>query len=209
MYFYTNEILPAIIAGLDLRSNDNVFAICGSGDQAIAILEYVDNVIAVDYSKNQLEYAIKRAKLIKDGKFNDFFNYQYDTSFFKYGELRKEYFMKKGRMDKIKDKISKLEFRHANLNKLRKFSPYSRLYLSNAVSYSGNTFYDDSKLLHRILNSVEDETNIYVTSGIPIERVSDKTDLNNKVNKKLSKKAACLEITIYDRMTFVPIVFTS
>jgi len=59
MYYFTNESLEAIITGLEPNSEDNVLTICGSGDQAFALLEFGCQVIAIDENPQQICYAKK------------------------------------------------------------------------------------------------------------------------------------------------------
>ncbi|MFA5142116.1 MAG: hypothetical protein WC471_04050 [Candidatus Woesearchaeota archaeon] len=59
-FFHTNESLDAIIAGLIPQSNDNILAICGSGDQAFALVQYGAKVFAVDNIPEQVTYAESR-----------------------------------------------------------------------------------------------------------------------------------------------------
>jgi SAM-dependent methyltransferase len=71
-YTYTNEELFAILKGLDLKKDDNVLAIAGSGDQAFAMLPYVDKITAVDVNTNQIDYIEQRMRWLKEGN-KDYF----------------------------------------------------------------------------------------------------------------------------------------
>ena len=70
----TNEKLDSIVAGLDLQPTDRVLSICGSGDQPLAILEQVSEVVAVDIVDTQFHYTKKRVEYLKKGEMVFFFN---------------------------------------------------------------------------------------------------------------------------------------
>jgi len=70
----TNESLAAIVNGLDVNETDDILAICGSGDQAFALLEKAHSVTAVDIYKNQVDYARYRKRCLKEEKYAFFQN---------------------------------------------------------------------------------------------------------------------------------------
>jgi hypothetical protein len=49
-YLCTNESIPAVVVGLDLKPMDIVVSICGSGDIPFAIAPCVKKVYAVDFN---------------------------------------------------------------------------------------------------------------------------------------------------------------
>ena len=65
-YRFTNESLEAVMAGLQVSEGDRIFAVCGAGDQAFAMVEKADYVLAFDRLKLQADYARRTMNLIKD-----------------------------------------------------------------------------------------------------------------------------------------------
>ena len=143
-YSHTNESLDGIVKGMNVNETDEIIAVCGSGDQAFALLEYAKSVVAVDNDKEQIEYAKKRAKALKAGDYNGFFpcpNNVYfspDGSYWKCfaGEVR-QYFEKhnpEARLEKIRKKLGSLEIRHVTdlLDEIQE-DRFSKAYLSNIL----------------------------------------------------------------------------
>lgn len=65
-FLHTNEMLEAIVNGMDLQKDDDVLAILGSGEQALAIIPYVKSVTAVDNNIWQMSYAKKRLRNLQN-----------------------------------------------------------------------------------------------------------------------------------------------
>lgn len=80
-YGHTNESLWAVVAGLNVSRKDRILAICGSGDQAFALSEFADEVVAVDRSEEQIAYAQRRLEALRDGRLGDFFPLFDDPAF--------------------------------------------------------------------------------------------------------------------------------
>lgn len=150
-YPYSNESLDAVMKGMDVKSNDDILAVLGSGDMAFAMLEYADSVLAVDYDKEQVEYAKQRAEALKAGNYDGFFpdcSDQEGNSWNKQKNIAIEYFSRdtligrmfkgKSRLGKIRSKLGSIEFRATRLEDFvrdiqgRKFS---KAYLSNAFTH--------------------------------------------------------------------------
>lgn len=73
-YSHTNESLDAIVKGMNVNETDDIIAVCGSGDQAFALLEYAGSVLAVDSDRQQIEYAQKGQKRSRQGIMMAFFH---------------------------------------------------------------------------------------------------------------------------------------
>ncbi len=73
VYGHTNESLWAIIAGLKPTRNDKLLSICGSGDQAFALAEFAQEVVAVDRNYSQLSYAQRRRDALLAEDYENFF----------------------------------------------------------------------------------------------------------------------------------------
>ncbi|MDI6738338.1 MAG: hypothetical protein QME12_07550 [Nanoarchaeota archaeon] len=63
---HTNEILEAIVSSMDLRKDDDVLAILGSGEQALAFAPLVNSVTAVDENHAQFDYAVSRIRALNE-----------------------------------------------------------------------------------------------------------------------------------------------
>jgi len=141
---YTNESLPAIVAGLDLENSKGqyVWAICGSGDQAYAIAEFVPRVVAVDNNKNQLDFAKKRGERIKNGDVNGFLEASRGTSCFGQDLDRRIEYFDGDRLRKIGPRTSRVSFVHGDVYESiadQQFS-FSRVYLSNTPALLNGDF---------------------------------------------------------------------
>lgn len=143
-YPYTNESLDAVVKGLDVNSSDDIIAVCGSGDQAFAMLEYANSVLAIDSDINQVEYANKRAVMIKEGSFEKMFEAapRYLCQCKNEIDNKKRsiaYFMQPGRLQRIRRKIGSLEIRLVSRNFAEGIgeSIFSKAYLSNIIGFEG------------------------------------------------------------------------
>ena len=72
-YSVTNESIDAVIKGLNLKSNDSVLAVAGSGDHAFAMLEYAGEVKVIDSNPFQIDLVMLRAELLRIGRYDLFF----------------------------------------------------------------------------------------------------------------------------------------
>ncbi len=133
----TNENLDAIVAGLDLEPTDDVLAICGSGDQAFAILEYAHSVLAVDNQPGQVRFAKERKNALFDGDYKHFLFPQGIVHGDYYVNKRNKYFRKPERLDLIKSKIRRAKFSVKDITKVPNLGRFSKFYFSNAIGYTG------------------------------------------------------------------------
>ena len=63
-YSRTNESIAAAVIGLDLKPNDKVYSVGGSGDMPFAFLEYVMEVTAIDANPEQVRLMKKRREAL-------------------------------------------------------------------------------------------------------------------------------------------------
>lgn len=167
----TNESLDAIVHSLDVRPEDNVLAIGGSGDQAFALLEYVNSVVALDVDPVQRDFIQNRLNLLRQGDISSFvwpFKDQVDESDefellrSKYevnthcgrNDSRDRYFFEGGRFERIREKAEQFEllpplnFEEVVSNSSEEGMVFSgrrinKVYLSNALFFSKTAFHRD------------------------------------------------------------------
>jgi hypothetical protein len=147
---FTNENLDAITSGLDLNSSDRVLAVGGSGDQALAILEYADSVHLTDTNPAQIEYILRRIEKLNRGDFEGFLEAPAPEGFIR-GKMTKEIAEKElkrrndyfftGRLERIASRLDKLEVECANVVYVAaRNKDFSKIYLSNIIGYEKNQF---------------------------------------------------------------------
>ncbi len=162
-YFRTNESLDAIVEGLDLKSDDSVLAIAGSGDQAFAILEYVKRVEVIDSKPNQIDFVKYRMNALKR-KHYDLFLKDHGALKDRYQEKREKYFLEKGRLNRIRQNLDKLFIStNSNIFSNNFESLFSKIYLSNALDYQD--FKDRYSGLNYVLYNLTPKGLIYVANS--------------------------------------------
>lgn len=72
LFQFCNENLNAIITGLDSQKNDRILCVGGSGDQALALLEYGCDVFYIDSNKFQTQYFLDVLKKLKNNNLSSF-----------------------------------------------------------------------------------------------------------------------------------------
>ncbi len=170
-YTATNESLDAIVAGLDLKLKDDVLAVCGSGDQAFAMLEYAREVVAVDVREEQVGFAKRRVESLKQGDFDHFLSPDEHFPFSARYEIkaRNDYFQKApDRLPKIRSKIPRLKILRVAIEDAFDLMKFNKIYLSNAIpNYLGvKSFVSAAK-------SVAKNGLIYVAHSYYVERIPD------------------------------------
>lgn len=146
MYRHTNESLTSIIRGLDVNETDDIISVCGSGDQAFALLEYANSVLALDISELQVAYSLNRAEMLKEGDTDGFFarpwyndhNFKRANKYLSKGSIISKILPVKSRAEKIRAKLGKIEIKHADdfLGEVKE-GRFSKAYLSNILGWSG------------------------------------------------------------------------
>jgi SAM-dependent methyltransferase len=195
----TNESLDAIICGLNLNSKNSVLAICGSGDQAFAILEKTDNVCVVDMRERQIEYFLYRKKLIENGEFEEFLNIfeeKLDKDDRNFISSRNRYFSAE-RLKRIQSNLRN----NIKMSKVRVENicdgEFDRIYLSNSFSYT--SCFDSPQVereLRKITNLLKKRGLIYLSDFGEIfdevyfpKREKFFKNLNLRIDRKLTQKA--------------------
>lgn len=138
-YLYTNENLDAIVKGLDVNETDDVLTLLGSGDQAFALLEYANSVLAVDIEEDAVKYAQYRLEALKAGDIGEFLKPRRFCDLNCSVPLDKErsniYFMRGNRMEKIREKAGRLQIIHKSIYEVNDLERFSKAYVSNALGY--------------------------------------------------------------------------
>lgn len=137
---YTNESMTAIITGLQPSPYDDILAVCGSGDQAFAMLEYGPQIFAVDTNPKQIELARKRAELIRRRKYSDFLEITRYSIIGQVNDREKQnwrnrlfYFSRPGRLGRIRDNIQNIDFGVMDIHHIpASAGVYDKVYLSNS-----------------------------------------------------------------------------
>lgn len=158
LFTQTNESLDQIMAGMHPREQDLILAVCGSGDQAFALIEHGAQVIAIDTSPEQLSYAKRRAKFLHAGAYEEFLTVGRT-------HLRSDvlaYFTAPGRMDRIRANIEHLAFNRMDLFNIptTMHVVFTKVYLSNAHYFDSRI---EHKEMHRVANLLEDDGRLYAT----------------------------------------------
>ena len=147
---YTNESLASLIAGMDVQPDDEILAICGSGDQAFALVEYAKRVVAVDNDPAQIIYAKRRKEKLKQSEsdLEGFLDPDHPNSYKSVNSWREAYFRKKGRFEKIRKKNHSLDIREGDFfDILSQKKNFTKLYLSNILDYP-HAFIDSKEMIN-------------------------------------------------------------
>ncbi len=141
-YPATNEGLLGIIEGLKPTKNDNILSICGSGDQAFALLEYARTVLAVDISLPQLAYTRKRMEYLKERKFDDFLYPPGHKSVFadkkeKHDLIARAQYFTPERLERIAQNLDRLTLTAKCIydHVIENEEQFTKIYLSNALEH--------------------------------------------------------------------------
>lgn len=191
----TNESLEAITSGLNLNSENSVLAICGSGDQAFAILEKTNRVYVVDMREKQIEYFLYREKLIEKGEFNEFLDMpksiinKNDRNFV---SSRNKYFSAE-RLKIIQSNLrNDVKTSNAKVDQLNE-GEFDRIYLSNIFSY-GSLYIDFlylEKGLKKMANLLKKDGLIYLSD---YGEIFDEMEFPRKVMEEEFLKRINLQI---------------
>ena len=166
----TNEFLLQILEGLEVKKEDLILSICGSGDQAFAMAAQGAEVTAVDVTENQLDYARKRIQaLYPHLSLNGF-------SFEAFGVFNIDIINRKGLLKRLKplrddffrelnlccclEDLSRINFISGSIFDLDP-SHYNKLYLSNAINYSIIRQIGSPKIIEGFIDKISTGTLIY------------------------------------------------
>ncbi len=224
-YTHTNESLEAIVRGMDVNEEDVVLTVGGSGDQGFALLEFAKEVRAVDTSRWQLEYILRRCKMLEKGDYHGFLSVKKFASNDGVNQgkrtpelaetnlkRRNEYFSEDKRLDRIKENLSCLKvLPKGDITEVAKpHTDLTKAYFSNVfVPYTKGTV----KAIAAIAENLPPDGLIYITNSDYFERFlrTNYEDSSNglpeslKFDRKLSEVARKLQIG--DGNSWVPGVY--
>lgn len=204
-YYYTNESLDAIVKGIKPNREDDIIAICGAGDQAFALLEHANSVIAIDCDARQVAYAKARAEALRQGNYDGFFpeveegkitlERDRDTAmkYFSRRTLFERILRKKPRLERIRSKLNNLEFWEKSLQEFVmdiQSRKYSKAYLSNALTFSKLMKRCQWGFIEQIAAKLKNPGIIYLADG---GEVYLKHMYNLEEDKKLTEIAIDIE----------------
>ncbi|MFH1066069.1 MAG: class I SAM-dependent methyltransferase [Nanoarchaeota archaeon] len=204
-YFYTNESLDAVVRGMDVKSSDDIIAVCGAGCRAFAMLEKANSVVAVDYNEAQIEYAMKRAEALKAGDYDSFFpeveegrialerDRNTAMEYFSRNTLFGRIFKSRTRLERIRNKLGRIEFKTASMQdfvKSMESRKYSKAYLSNALTFSKLFKNNQQGFIQRLAAKLRSPGLIYLADGYDI---SLKYACSIEEDKKLTEISLELE----------------
>jgi hypothetical protein len=199
-YSITNEKLEAILNGLDIKPEDKVLSICGSGDQPLALLEIAKEITVIDIGQNQIDLFKRRKGIICSGEYSKFRDVYGGIAFYNLSS-RNEYFSNE-RLDKIKENInkSKIEAVCGNIFKKSFKKPFTKIYLSNAILFNDLLRKDTRKKIKKISKELSSTGLVYISDGDQLLReVENKGyEINSFVyplvtNETLTEKARELQ----------------
>lgn len=147
-YSHTNESLDAIIDGLNVQDGDSILAICGSGDQAFALLEKAGAVRVVDVNHHQIAYMMSRKHMLEQGDIEGFltpnmlgyldgvWGLDKHPELIKFNlQRRSDFFLQNGRLEKIRRRLYNMgNCEHMNYIKAAQRGNQAKIYLSNAFA---------------------------------------------------------------------------
>lgn len=141
-YRVTNESLEAVVTGLNPQQEDSILAICGSGDQAFAMLEKAGQIVVVDSLPKQINYFARRKNLLKEGEFEEFLNpgeISSENRDLEQLKIRNRYFSEerlKAIQPKLKDSWRVRRITGDLFNLVFPEGEFNKIYLSNILTYS-------------------------------------------------------------------------
>lgn len=192
-YLSTNESLEAIMQCMELTRKDNVLAICGSGDQVFAMSEYAGDIIAMDLSLEQIEYAESQRNTILRGNLMEFIYTHTDWAYMKNSKVRQKYFSKAGRMEKIRENLGRISFASGDIKAYSPGAKFSRFYLSNV--HLGDDV-EDVEVICRVMRGLSAGGICYHASGAELKyMISTSPEIARLVfiDEELTRKAQALE----------------
>jgi hypothetical protein len=186
-YPYTNESLDAIIQGLEIKQGDKVLSVLGSGDQAFAMLEFAESVIATDNNIRQVKYAEERRNLLAIGNVEQFLLLGNDSEqCTKQNRDRSiDYFKEPGRLERIRQNLGKLKIKEGDFTYLLGRELFTKIYLSNALGYRSSIIYEEAcYLAAKMVQSMEIGGLLYISNNEDLERAKYYTDAFVHCNRK-------------------------
>lgn len=196
-YSFTNESLPAIVAGLDIQPTDSVLTV--GVDQTFTVLEYADRVTAIDIDPYYLEIIRQRKAMLEAENYEKFLTLdiagreEYVTY-----QRRNTYFLEQGRLQMIRQKLSRLRIAEpGDVVAYAVENPhFQRMYLSNALGF-GKYSHSPAILdaLQKLSQSLPSQASIYVAAHYPTWE--SKLPAGLVLDEDLSKKAKNREQVLF------------
>lgn len=141
-YLATNETVEAVVKGLAVNSDDQVLAICGSGDIPFGLLEKARTVVAIDRNFEQVQYAEWRLKKLTEKNIESFLRF-IDNGRGEKNVVNRTYFFVGDRLSNITSCADKIEFRISNIFKMiENNNRFTKIYLSNVLGFGVNNSSD-------------------------------------------------------------------
>ncbi|MFA5887971.1 MAG: hypothetical protein WC852_04650 [Candidatus Nanoarchaeia archaeon] len=169
-YTCTNESLDAIIYGMQLSRGDSILAVLGSGDQAFAMIEYANSVLAVDNNPAQVKFALERKALLEAGNFYGFLEHLAGTGTKDYlmeiHKLDRDAYFTPERMESIRRNLDKLEIWEGDI--FRQEGKFSRIYLSNVLRYTKKG--KAKRGIRKLAGTLEKKGVLYIADQFDIHR---------------------------------------
>ena len=190
LFTCTNESLEAIMLGLDISPGDTVLSICGSGDQAIAMIEKASIVRTVDVDSRQIRYAKSQITNLKEGMQSRFWGdgtWPVITN-----GNRNNYFFNRKRLAVITPRLDRIEFREGDIFDLKNLQglDLEKVYLSNCGTYPEGASL--SRIPEEFAEALPTSSLVYlVTSpklGSPFPTIPNCLELVKNRTKKARKK---------------------
>lgn len=131
LYLATNEVVEAVVRGLDVTSQDRVLTVCGSGDVPFGMVERGAEVVALDINGLQVEYARWRLQKLGLHDLHSFFQF-FDCGRGEKNTVNREYFSVQGKLSTICENASKMEFGVGDILRQQR-GEFTKIYLSNVL----------------------------------------------------------------------------
>ena len=195
-YACTNESLPSIIEGMEPRETDRILAICGSGDQAFALLESGAHVVAIDNDVHQVEFAQKRREKLKSSDYAGFLHAPPARN--SCDPIARDIYFREGeRMRNIRARLGNLDIRSQDIRTLNEM--VDKAYLSNVFDWINDQ--STVELVQLLAAHVSQGGLVYLADKAPIkERKTEWQEF--EVDARLTERAASL--TYYGDTSWVP-----
>lgn len=202
-YASTNESLKGIVDSMNPGKTDTVFAVGGSLDQSLALLQGASRVVAIDPNERQVAYMHRKKQFLQDGDFRAFlsdprkYGYErprYDNEAYFLGmehepldvvEKHIEAYIAGAaaavhalgtfdRLHRIRSKLDLLEIVQGDLVKeVQKEHFCSQIYFSNVFSWGGYFSYEEIRRDLCIFENVLPEGGLLYLSNGAFLRSSD------------------------------------
>lgn len=200
MMFYerSNEDLQGIVEGMNINETDDVLAVCGSGDQAFAMLEKAHSVKAIDLNPAQAEYAIKRKEALQKGDYEGFATYHIPDMYDGSAAYKHPYFQDIERLKIIREKLGSLEIAAEDMKQAQGIGRFSKAYLSNIIGYDSKdkgilAYRREGRIfLRNLAESMRAPGLIYITNGSRAESralLAGKLPRGIEIDRELTIKA--------------------